>query len=81
MVDLDTILQNLGPRRERAIVDVGSGDMILPILGGPFDGNYLAWHPKDGTVRRFPPYGDWTRGSYHVSPRSNGCHVWVWQAT
>jgi hypothetical protein len=60
------------------IVDVGTGDLILPIIGGPFDGEHLAWHPPDGRERRFPPCGDWTRGVYVVGSRG-GQLAWFWQ--
>jgi len=62
------------PPGGRHIVDIGTGDMILPVMDGPWAGHYLSWNPALGPEKhlRYPE----PEGSHFIVGHSNGRYCW-----
>lgn len=62
------------PPRGKHIVDIGTGDLILPVMDGPWKGQYLSWRPELGVQKhlRYPE----PRGSHFILGRESGCLCW-----
>jgi hypothetical protein len=62
------------PPGGKTIVDIDGGDMILPIMDGPWAGQYLSWNPALGRTKHllYPE----PQGSSFVVGRDNGRECW-----
>lgn len=62
------------PPRHDSIVNIDGGDLILPIMDGPWKGQYLSWRPELGREKhlRYPE----PRGSHFIIGRESGRLCW-----